>query len=172
MVDRSNGLPAAAAVGFYVNSGSRHSPRVERDSVDHQQRGTRIALHVAEPPFRADLLADDATWTIVGNSPASRTYNSRREFLDLVIGPFNARMASPLVPVVRASYAEGDWVIALFDAAGTARDGRPYRNTYSWYLRLRGGQIVEAIAFDTIEFTDFGERITPVAERGISGPTE
>ena len=119
-----------------------------------------------------DLLADDATWTIVGNSPASRTYNSRREFLDLVIGPFNARMASPLVPVVRASYAEGDWVIALFDAAGTARDGRPYRNTYSWYLRLRGGQIVEAIAFDTIEFTDFGERITPVAERGISGPTE
>jgi len=109
-----------------------------------------------------DLLAEDATWTIVGNSPASRTYNSRREFLDLVIGPFNARMASPLVPVVRALYAEGDWVIALFDAAGTARDGRPYRNTYSWYLRLRGGQIIESIAFfDTIEFTDFWERITP-----------
>ena len=108
------------------------------------------------------LLADDAIWTIVGNSPASRRYDSRREFLDLVIGPFNARMASPLVPTVRALYAEGDWVIALFDASGTARDGKPYNNTYSWYLRLRGGQIVEAIAFfDTIEFTDFWERITP-----------
>jgi hypothetical protein len=108
------------------------------------------------------LLADDATWTIVGNSPASRRYDSRQEFLDLVIGPFNARMASPLVPTVRALYAEGDWVIALFDASGTARDGKPYKNTYTWYLRLRDGQIVEAIAFfDTIEFTDFWERITP-----------
>jgi uncharacterized protein len=77
------------------------------------------------------LLADDATWTIVGNSPASRRYDSRREFLDLVIGPFNARMASPLVPTVRALYAEDDRVIALFDAAGTARDGKPYTNTYS-----------------------------------------
>ena len=108
------------------------------------------------------LLADDATWTIVGNSPASRRYGSRQEFLELVIDPFNARMASPLVPTVRALYAEGDWVIALFDASGTARDGKPYRNTYSWYLRLRDGQIVEAIAFfDTIEFTDFWVRITP-----------
>lgn len=109
-----------------------------------------------------DLLADDATWTIVGNSPASRRYGSRQEFLDLVIGPFNARMASPLVPTVRALYADGDWVIALFDASGTARDGRLYDNTYSWYLRLRDGRIVEAIAFfDMIEFTDFWERITP-----------
>ena len=108
------------------------------------------------------LLADDATWTIVGNSPASRQYGSRQEFLDLVIDPFNARMASPLVPTVRALYAEDDWVIALFDASGTARDGKPYNNTYSWYLRLRDGQIVEAIAFfDTIEFTDLWKRITP-----------
>ena len=108
------------------------------------------------------LLADDATWTIVGNSPASRRYGSRQEFLDLVIDPFNARMASPLVPAVHALYAEDDWVIALFDASGTARDGRPYNNTYSWYLRLRDGQIVEAIAFfDTIEFTDLWKRTTP-----------
>ena len=108
------------------------------------------------------LLDDDATWTIVGNSPASRRYGSRREFLDLVIDPFNARMASPLVPTVRALYAEDDWVIALFDASGTARDGKPCNNTYSWYLRLRDGRIVEAIAFfDTIEFTDFWQRITP-----------
>jgi ketosteroid isomerase-like protein len=109
-----------------------------------------------------DLLADDATWTIVGNSPASRRYDSRQEFLDLVIGPFNARMASPLVPRVRALHADGDWVIALFDASGTARDGKTYDNTYSWFLRLQDGRIVEAIAFfDTIDFTDFWHRITP-----------
>jgi ketosteroid isomerase-like protein len=76
------------------------------------------------------LLAPDATWTIVGHSPVSRTFASRQEFLDLVIHPFNARLASPLVPRVRALYADGDTVIAFFDAAATAKDGRPYANTY------------------------------------------
>jgi ketosteroid isomerase-like protein len=108
------------------------------------------------------LLADDATWTIVGNSPVSRTFASRQEFIDVVIDPFNARLSSPLVPTVRELFADGDWVIALFDGAGTATDGRPYRNTYTWYLRLREGTVVEAIAFfDTVEFNDFWERLTP-----------
>jgi ketosteroid isomerase-like protein len=109
-----------------------------------------------------DLLAPTAQWTIVGNSVVSKVYRSKQEFLDEVIRPFNARMASPLVPAVRGLYADGDIVIALFDASGTARDGKPYTNTYSWYLRMRDGQIVEATAFfDSIEFNDFWTRITP-----------
>ena len=100
-----------------------------------------------------DLLAPDARWTIVGNAPVSRTYNGKQEFIDTVITPFNARMSKRLVPTVRGIYADGDMVIALWDGEGTARDGKPYKNTYTWYLRMRDGQIVEAIAFfDTIEF--------------------
>jgi ketosteroid isomerase-like protein len=41
-----------------------------------------------------DLLAPDAKWTIVGNSPVSRTFTSRQEFLDAVITPFNARLSA------------------------------------------------------------------------------
>jgi ketosteroid isomerase-like protein len=109
-----------------------------------------------------DLLAPTAQWTIVGNSVVSKVYRSKQEFLDEVIRPFNARMSSPLVPAVRGLYADGDIVIALFDASGTARDGKPYTNTYSWYLRMRDGQIVEATAFfDSVEFNDFWTRITP-----------
>jgi ketosteroid isomerase-like protein len=108
------------------------------------------------------LLSDDASWTIVGNSPVSRTYSSRQEFLDVVIDPFNARMEVPIRPTVRALYADGDWVIALFDAVATARDGKPYENTYTWYLRMSEGAIVEVIAFfDTIEFTDLWTRVSP-----------
>lgn len=108
------------------------------------------------------LLADDASWTIVGNSPVSRTYTSRQEFLDVVIDPFNARMSAPLRPTVRALYAEDDWIIVLFDATATARDGVPYANTYTWYMRVQGDAIVEVIAFfDTIEFTDLWNRVTP-----------
>ena len=106
------------------------------------------------------LLADDATWTIVGNSPMSRTYKSRAEFLSEVIDPFNARLSTPLVPAVHALYADGDTVIAYFDASATAKDGKPYFNTYTWYLDMTDGRVTRAVAFfDTIEFTDFWNRI-------------
>ena len=104
----------------------------------------------------------DAKWTIVGNAPVSRTYASRQEFLDMVIKPFNARLSKRLMPTVRGLYADGDMVIAFFDAEGTARDGKPYKNTYTWYLQMSDGRIVNVVAFfDTIEFTDFWTRITP-----------
>lgn len=109
-----------------------------------------------------DLLAPDATWTIVGNTPVSRTFTGRDEFMSEVIGPFNARMSEPLVPTVQGLYADGDMVVAYFDASGTARDGRPYRNTYTWYLRVRDGAVVEAVAFfDSVEFNDLWARLSP-----------
>jgi hypothetical protein len=109
-----------------------------------------------------DLLVPDANWTIVGNSPVSRTYASRQEFFDVVITPFNARLSKRLVPTVRGIYADGDMVIALFDAEGTARDGKPYKNAYTWYLQMRDARIVNVVAFfDTIVFTDLWVRIRP-----------
>jgi ketosteroid isomerase-like protein len=109
-----------------------------------------------------DLLASDAQWTIVGNSVAAGTYHSREEFLSKVIRPFNARLATPLVPKVHALYADGGTVIAYFDASATVQDGSPYTNTYTWYLRMREGAIVEAVAFfDSIEFNDFWARVEP-----------
>jgi len=109
-----------------------------------------------------DLLADDASWTIAGNSLAARTYPSREAFLAEVIRPFNARMRERLVPTVHRLYTDGDTVIALFDAKGTARDGKPYVNSYAWFLQMRDGRIVTARAFfDSIAFDDFWRRITP-----------
>jgi ketosteroid isomerase-like protein len=109
-----------------------------------------------------EFLAADAKWTIVGNSPMSGTYQNRQEFLDQVITPFNARLSGRLVPTVRGIYADDDMVVVLFDGAGTARDGKPYKNTYTWYLQMKDGQIVNVIAFfDTIEFTDFWTRVSP-----------
>jgi hypothetical protein len=67
-----------------------------------------------------DLLSPDAEWTIVGNSPVSRTFTSRKEFLDVVITPFNARLSKRLVPTVRGVYADGEMVIALWDGEATA----------------------------------------------------
>jgi len=109
-----------------------------------------------------DLLAPDARWTIAGNSLGSRTYEDKEAFLRDVIRPFNARMSDRLVPTVHRIYADGDTVVAHFDAKGTARDGKPYVNSYAWILRMRAGQIVEAHAFfDAHAFDDLWTRVEP-----------
>lgn len=111
-------------------------------------------------PF--DLLADDASWTIEGRSVASGTYPSKTAFLRDVIGPFNARMAVGIKPAVRSMTAEADRVAVLFDAAGTARDGKPYTNSYAWFFRMEGGRVVEANAFfDAVAFDDLWSRVAP-----------
>ena len=102
------------------------------------------------------LLAPDATWTITGNSLTAKTYQSRDEFLDTVIKPFNARLTRPLVPTIRSLHSDGDTVIALFDGEATALDGKPYRK----HLRLvhgdEGRQDRQGTAFD-----EFWKRVPP-----------
>jgi ketosteroid isomerase-like protein len=111
-------------------------------------------------PF--ELLVPEAEWTIVGSSPVSKTYRSRQQFLDEVIGPFGARMAKPLVPTIRGIYADGDMVIIFFEGEGTAKDGQAYRNIYTWYFKMRDETVVEATAFfDTRDFDAMWNRITP-----------
>jgi ketosteroid isomerase-like protein len=113
-----------------------------------------------------ELLADDASWTITGNSLASKTYGSRDAFISEVIRPLNARMSVGLKPTIRNIYAEGDTVIVFFDASGTARDGLPYENTYAWFLDIRDGKVTKASAFfDSVAFNDFWQRVSPAADQ-------
>jgi hypothetical protein len=112
-------------------------------------------------PF--ELLADDASWTIVGNSVASKSYPDKESLMREVIRPFNARMRAGLKPTIRNIYADGDTVIIFFDAKGVARDDKPYANTYAWFLDMRDGRVVKAYAFyDSVEFNDFWTRVEPV----------
>ncbi len=130
-----------------------HNKALVRASFDRWRDGTG-------GPF--ELLAPDAEWTIVGSSPLSKSYRSKKEFIDEVIDPFNARMAKPLVPAVRGIYADGDTVVILFDASATAKDGVPYHNTYTWYFQMKGTEVVKAIAFfDTRDFDEFWTRVSP-----------
>lgn len=111
-------------------------------------------------PF--ELLADDARWTIVGSSPVSKTYQSKEEFLSEVIRPFNARMNQPLKPTLRQIHADRDTVIVLFDAESLCRDGKPYRNTYAWFIRFENTEAAEVTAFfDTRLFDEMWSRVTP-----------
>ena len=137
--------------------------------------GTTESRHkaIVEASFKAwsdgtgspfDLLTEDATWTIVGRSVVSKTYEGREAFMREVIRPFNARMREPLKPVIRHIYTDGDAVIVFFDAKGTARNGQPYSNTYAWFLEMRDQRVVAASAFfDSLEFNALWTRVAPDA---------
>ena len=151
---------AIATAGIVATPASAQRTTEEERNQALVQRGFDAWRDGTGSPY--DILADDANWTIMGNSLAAKNYPSRETFLAEVIRPFNARMRDRLIPNVHRLYTDGDTVIALFDAKGTARDGKPYANSYAWFLQMKDGRIVRAQAFfDSIVFDDFWRRITP-----------
>jgi uncharacterized protein len=107
-----------------------------------------------------DLLADDVDWTITGSCPVSGQWRSRRAFIEEAVRPLHDRLSGPVIPNVRALHADGDWVIVRWDGQATARDGRPYNNTYSWHLRIADGKVVEGVVFlDGLLVVDLFERV-------------
>ncbi|MGR9168569.1 nuclear transport factor 2 family protein [Rhizobium sp. KDH_Rht_773_N] len=157
-------LGIAAAIlalgGLETRAAAQALTETERRNKAAVEAGFEAWANGTGSPY--DLLADDARWTIEGYSLASKTYPSREAFLREVIRPFNARMKAPLKPAIRNVYADGDTVIVFFDARGIARDGKPYVNTYAWFLDMRDDRIVRASAFfDSVAFNDFWTRVTP-----------
>jgi uncharacterized protein len=116
--------------------------------------------------YVASLFADDMTWEITGRSAASRKYANTQQFLDECLHPFGARFSSgdPFRPVnIRAIYDDEDnsTVIVLWDGQGTTTAGTTYRNTYAWFMTLRGGKIIDGTAFyDSIAFNELWENVT------------
>lgn len=107
-----------------------------------------------------DLLAEDLQWTITGSTPLSKTYTSKKQFMDEVINPLNDRLAQLIIPKITAIYADGNVVTVLWDGKATAKDGKPYDATYCWNMELKNGKIIRVIAFlDGIEFADIMSRL-------------
>jgi ketosteroid isomerase-like protein len=111
------------------------------------------------------LLSDDIEWTVAGSSLVAGTTRGREELAAVAV-PFGARFehsGDRFRPRrIHGVYADGDMVVAHFDAAGIANDGKPYSNSYVWLLTMSNGEIVQATAFfDSIAFDNFWRRVQP-----------
>ncbi|GFE81188.1 ketosteroid isomerase [Steroidobacter agaridevorans] len=157
-------VAAALLLGWLLTSGeiamAQTHDEIERRNVDAVTKAFDAWRTGAGSPF--DLLTPEAPWTIVGHSAAAKRYPNRQSFIDEVIKPFNARMRERLIPQVHDVMADGEQVVIRFDAQAVAHDGKPYRNTYAWFLKMRDGKVVEATAFfDSIAFDDLWNRVAP-----------
>ena len=112
-----------------------------------------------------DLMTDDSVVVIPGTAPHCGTY-SKSDFVREVATPFMARFSAPPTPRPRKIWSDGDDIAVLADAKGTARDGKPYSNSYVFVLKMRGGRIVRATEFlDMAAFNAVWDGVEPSPER-------
>src|SRR5437763_127378 len=53
-------------------------------------------------------------------------------------------------------------VSVRWDGHGVANDGRPYDNSYAWFMTVRDGKVIDGTAFfDSISFNDLWTRVPP-----------
>lgn len=110
--------------------------------------------------FFTDVLAPDVIWTIKGSGPSAGVFKGRELFVEQAVRPFVSRLSSPVRPVSKQLWADGDHVLIQWDGAGVARDGQAYDNSYAWILRMREGKAVEVTAFlDLVPYDDVLRRI-------------
>jgi ketosteroid isomerase-like protein len=121
-------------------------------------------------PF-PDTWATDMVWRLEGHSIASREYASKREYVEEFVKPFGARFlpSQRFRPTnIRSVHADGDTVIVLWDGRGIAIDGKPYENTYAFFMQMRDGKVVEVTALtDSISLNELLERVQPAARLGL-----
>lgn len=119
--------------------------------------------------FFADILTPDVVWTIKGSGPSAGSFSGRELFIERAVRPFVSRLSSPVRPVARKVWADGDHVIVNWDGEGVARDGAAYRNSYAWIMRMQDGKAVEVTAFlDLVPYDDVLRRVP--AQAGEKSP--
>jgi ketosteroid isomerase-like protein len=94
-----------------------------------------------------NLLADNATWTVMGTCPISGTYVGRERLVEDALKPQRAKLVGPPIPTVTHLIAEGDTVVIQWMGKGTTKAGQPYNNSYCYVVQIKNGSIIRGTAY-------------------------
>lgn len=97
--------------------------------------------------FFNEVVAPDVVWTIEGSGPYAGTYRGRDDLMERAVRPLTIRLKTPIRPVSKRLWADGDYVIINWEGEAIARDEKPYTNSYIWIFRMEGGRATEVTAF-------------------------
>lgn len=116
--------------------------------------------------FFNEVLAPDVVWTIEGSGPSARTYRGRDELMEGAVRPLTIRLKTPIRPVSKQIWADGDHIIIKWKGEAIARDAKPYINTYVWIFRMENGRAAEVTAFLDLNVYDDVLRRIPEPKQG------
>jgi len=94
-----------------------------------------------------DVVADDVTWTVIGSTPISGTFQGKQAFFDGAVLPLHDALAGPIRAAVVNVFEDGDHVILQWRGQATAKSGKLYHQVYCWVMRLLDGKVVESTAY-------------------------
>lgn len=107
------------------------------------------------------MFAEDGKYTIIGQSPISRTFNSREEIntelCDLLANRFKT---TPQI-FIEDYIIDGDRGVSLAHGIAEAKHGTYKQDHYAFYFRVRDGEVVEKIEFldpSQLDIAVFGRR--------------
>lgn len=115
-------------------------------SVDENRRLVREAfdgLAKADATAFLDLMADDFSWIVEGQSKWSMRFDGKEAVRRDLIRPLFENFATPYRNVAEEIIAEDDRVVVLCRGEVKTTSGKDYNNSYCFVLRMRGGQMVE-----------------------------
>jgi uncharacterized protein len=91
----------------------------------------------------AASLAEDATWTVMGQYSWSRTFRGRNAILNDLLGHVGSLLANRGRTVAHRVIAEGDHVVVEAKGDNLTKSGMRYDNDYCLVYRLADGKIKE-----------------------------
>jgi uncharacterized protein (TIGR02246 family) len=97
-------------------------------------------------PFVA-LMADDVTWTVMGQTRWSGTYRGKAAVLNDLLGVLRTRLADRYRATAQRVIAEGPYVVVQARGQSTTVAGTAYNNEYCFIYRLEDGKIKEVTEY-------------------------
>ena len=94
-----------------------------------------------------DLISDDITWTNIGTTSLSGTFQGKEELTEKLLGPLFGQLKQGITTTVHRLIAEKDHVVAHTSGTAETIEGQPYNNTYCWIIKIRDGNFAEVIEF-------------------------
>ena len=88
-------------------------------------------------------MADDISWTIIGSTELSGTFNGVEGVSEKLFAGLRARLDGPVRFSFDRLVAEDDVVVMEAHGNATAKNGRPYENRYCIVIRLADGKLCE-----------------------------
>lgn len=97
-------------------------------------------------PF-VELLADDVTWNVMGQTKWSGAYHGKERVLSDLLGQLRARLDGRYRATAQRIIAEGPYVVVQARGQCTTKAGAPYNNEYCFVYRLENGTIAEVTEY-------------------------
>jgi uncharacterized protein len=88
-------------------------------------------------------LADDVTWTVMGQYSWSRTFRGKDAILNDLLGHVRSQLVDRGRTVAHRFIAEGDYVVVEAKGDNLTKTGIRYDNDYCLVYRLQDGKIRE-----------------------------